>query len=309
MPKLLSSRGTSMVLCANMLSSLEPNVPAVLCNKCGVDLPDGSHFCMKCGEPVTTTRATTDFVITTATLGCSGCGAELADGAQFCSRCGKSVSVAAKKKTPQANSAEPNNPTSPDADLRKGVLSRRQKRRIIPWVVAGVLLVGFFWVATSDDPLAQSVQELAGWKHDQGVVDNPFTVAAHSFRYYKFALPQGSMHVSIVGQFDASSELHSKGATKQSDDDIEVYVMSEAAFVAWQNGYNGTNVYESGRVSHGTLQAELPDGAEIYYLVFNNKFAFSTAKRVNADVSLRYKNWLPEAFRRISERFWNWIGL
>lgn len=300
----------AVVLCANMLSSLERNVPAVLCNKCGVDLPDGSQFCMKCGEPVTTTGSRTDFVITTATLGCSGCGAKLTDGAQFCSRCGKSISVPAKKKTPPADSAEPNNSTLTDAGLGARALSRRQRRRVIPWLVAGVLLVAIFWVATSDNPFAQSVQEFAGWKHDQGVVDNPFTVTAHNFRYYKFALPQGSMHVSIVGQFDVSGDAHAvKASAQERDDNIEVYVMSEGAFVAWQNGYNGTNIYESGRVSHGTLQSELPDGAGIYYLIFNNKFAPGTAKHVNADVLLRYKNWLPEAFRRISERFWNWIGL
>jgi hypothetical protein len=177
-------------------------------------------------------------------------------------------------------------------------------------VVAGVLLAAIVWAATSDDPFAQSVQEVAGWKHDQGVVDTSFSIAAHNFRYYKFALPQGSMHVSIVGQFSASADARTgKAAVPNPDSNLEVYVMSEAAFVAWQNGYNGTNVYESGRVSHGSLQAELPDGAGIYYLIFNNKFAPSTVKRVNADVLLRYKNWLPEFFRRASERFWNWLGL
>lgn len=189
-------------------------------------------------------------------------------------------------------------------------MSRRRNRRFILWTIVGVLLLAIFWAATSDNPLAQGVQELAGWKHDQGIVDNSFSVAAHNFRYYKFGLPQGSMHVTIVGQFSASADTHSgKTPAPSGDNNLEVYVMSEAAFVAWQNGYNGTNVYESGRVSRGTLQAELPDGAGIYYLIFNNKFAPNTAKRVNADVLLRYKNWLPEAFRRMTERFWNWIGL
>lgn len=292
---------------SNFLES--EKVPAVLCGKCGVDLPDGSQFCLKCGEPVTTIGAAPDFVITTATLGCSGCGAMLAEGAQFCSRCGKSVSVPAKKKAPPPDSVPPNQSAVSDAALGSRKLSRRRIRRLIPWIVGGLLVAAALWVAFSDDPFAQSAQELAGWKHDQGIVDNSFSVAAHNFRYYKFALPQGSMHVSIVGKFDASSDAHGKDATKQSDNNIEVYVMSEGAFVAWQNGYSGTNVYESGRVSQGSVHADLPDGAEVYYLIFNNKFAASTAKHVDADVSLRYKNWLPETFRRMSERFWNWIGL
>lgn len=286
------------------------NVPAVLCGKCGVDLPDGAQFCLKCGEPVTIAGGAPDFVITTATLGCSGCGAKLPDGAQFCARCGKSVSIPAKKKTPSLpDSAQPSDSTSSDAATRPRALSRRRNRRLIPWIVVGVLLLAIFWAATSDNPFAQGVQELAGWKHDQGVVDTSFSIAAHNFRYYKFALPQGSMHVSIVGQFDASTDAHGKTSARPPDSSVEVYVMSEEAFVAWQNGYDGTNVYESGRVAHGTLQAELPDGAGIYYLVFNNKFAPNTAKRVNADVLLRYKNWFPEFFRRMSERLWNWLGL
>jgi ribosomal protein L40E len=294
-----------------MLSSFwSNNVPAVLCGKCGVGLPDGSQFCLKCGEPVTSAGTAPDFVITTATLGCSGCGAKLPEGAQFCSRCGKSVSMPPKNKAPSPPGSAQANDSTPSEAAPRSLASRRRNHRIIPWIVAGVLVVAIFWAATSDNPFAQSVQELAGWKHDQGIVDNSFSVAAHNFRYYKFGLPQGSMHVSIVGQFSASSDTRNgKGSGQNADNNVEVYVMSEAAFVAWQNGYNGMNVYESGRVSHGTLQAELPDGAGIYYLIFNNKFAPNTAKSVNADVLLRYKNWLPEFFRRMSQRFWNWIGL
>jgi hypothetical protein len=86
-------------------------------------------------------------------------------------------------------------------------------------------------------------------------------------------------------------------------------VFSEPAFIVWQNGYAASSVYESGRVSQGTVAADLADGAGIYYLVFSNKFAPKAAKNVNATVLLRYKNWVPESMRRISDRFWNWLGL
>ena len=163
-------------------------MPAVLCSKCGTDLPDGSEFCLKCGEPVQAASVSSEFVVTTATLGCSGCGAKLAEGVLFCSRCGKSVSMPAKKKTAPPDSVPPVDsiPSEPAPALSIS----RYNRRVIPWVVAVGLLLALFWAATSDNPLAQNVQELAGWKHDQGVVDNPFSIAAHNFRYYKFALPQ-----------------------------------------------------------------------------------------------------------------------
>ena len=284
---------------------------AVLCNKCGTDLPDGSQFCLKCGEPVQLASPGKEFVITTATLGCSGCGAKLADGALFCSRCGKSVSMPTRKKGRDADPAQAAPSTPADQAPASQGQSSRWQRRLALWVIVVGILLAVFWAATSDNPLAQGVQELAGWKHDQGIVDNPFSVAAHNIRYYKFALPQGSMRVSIVGEFSVASapKPASSKSGAQPDDTVEVYVMSEPAFVAWQTGYATSNVYESGRVSHGALQADLPNGAGIYYLIFSNKFAPSRAKQVNADIMLRYKNWLPKSFRRMSERFWNWIGL
>jgi hypothetical protein len=216
---------------------------------------------------------------------------------------------AKKKAAPAGSSHSPDSASAEPA--KEHPQTRRRGRRVIPWVIAVVIVLGVSWAATSDNPLAQNVQEFAGWKHDQGIVDNPFSIAAHNFRYYKFALPQGSMHVSIVGEFSASGAPKPAGSKSvaPSDDNLEVYVMSESAFVAWQTGYATSNVYESGRVSRGSLQADLPSGAGIYYLIFSNKFAPSTAKQVNADVMLRYKNWLPESVRRMSERFWNWIGL
>src|SRR6202007_694383 len=108
---------------------------------------------------------------------------------------------------------------------------------------------------------------------------------------------------SIVGQFTASSP-EKKGATTKpakpdaDDSDIEVYVLSEPAFAVWQNGYATSSVYESGRVKQGTMQADLPNCAGVYSLVFSNKFSPKTAKSVSSTVVLRYKSWLPESLRR-----------
>jgi hypothetical protein len=185
----------------------------------------------------------------------------------------------------------------------------KKKRRWGRWVALVLFLAALVWVIGSDNPFAQGIQELAGFKHDQSVLDKPFSLTPHNFRYYKFSLPQGSTNVSIIGQFTSAAETSKAADAKNLDNTIEVYVLSEAAFAVWQNGYAASSVYESGLVSQGTMQAELPDGAGIYYLVFNNKFAPKTAKDVNASVSLRYKSWLPTWFRRGKERLWNWLGL
>jgi ribosomal protein L40E len=279
----------------------------VLCSVCDTKLPEGSQFCLKCGAPV---GLSGDPPLTEVRVACSGCGADLPAGAEFCSKCGKSTSIPSG-----AAAAESSGVTLEGSPL----LVRRKSRRagrVVLFLCLGAFLVAIVWAATSESPFAQGMQELAGWKHDQSILANPFSVSPHSFRYYKFALPEGSLNVAIVGQFAASNDSRNTGPTDKDkdkdgkrDSDIELYVLSEPAFTVWQRGYAASSVYESGRVSQGTVQAELPAGAGIYYLVFSNKFAPKAAKNINATFALRYKSWLPEWLRRTKGRLWNWLGL
>ena len=181
----------------------------------------------------------------------------------------------------------------------------RRRRYFGLWIVEAVLLSVGVWIATSSNPFAEGLQGLAGNKHDQAILDVPFSVAAHNFRYYKFSLPEGSTDVAIVGDFSAAPESDSgkpagKGQPQETDRGIEVYVLSESAFAVWQTGYATNSVFESGRVSDGKIQATLPTGAGVYYLIFSNKFASKAGKKVNATVLLRYKSWLPQWLRRIT---------
>src|SRR5262249_16717027 len=135
-------------------------------------------------------------------LGCSKCGAVLPDQAQFCLKCGKPVAIPLKETIVQGPG-----PT---------LVEPRRKPRIFLWILLGLLLGLIAWVAISDDPFAQGFQEMVGWKHDQTILDTPFTVSAHNFRYYKFTLPEGSVHVSIVGQFTSTSaDTKAVGAGRQ----------------------------------------------------------------------------------------------
>jgi len=244
-----------------------------------------------------TNRATP--TATKVILGCSKCGAALPDEAQFCLKCGKPVSV-------------PSQDPIVTKDPEPQPVRVKSKRHYVRWTLLALLLAGLIWAATSDSPWAQGLQELAGFKHDQEVLDNSFLVTPHNFRYYKFALPEGSVNVSIIGQFSAQADktpgrANAKG--EPDDNGIEVYVLSEEAFAVWQNGYATSSVYESGKATQGKVEAELPAGAGIYYLIFSNKSSQKTAKNIQATVSLRYKSWLPEWFRRMKGRLWNWLGL
>ena len=230
--------------------------------------------------PTETTESATKVI-----LGCSKCGAALPDEAQFCLKCGKPISLPPKEEVALPAPAP-------------RIIESRRKPRIFLWVLVGLLLGVVGWIAISDDPFAQGMQELVGWKHDDPVLGTPFSVSAHNLRYYKFSLPEGSVNVSIIGHFSATPDAKAPKAKEDGDSDIEVYVLSEPAFAVWQNGYATSSVYESGRVSKGDIQAELPAGAGVYYLIFSNKFSAKTSKSVDANVVLRYKSWVPESLRR-----------
>ena len=241
-------------------------------------------------------------------LGCSKCGASLPDEAQFCLKCGKPVSL--PPKSPAVVEVVPPELGRP-----------RRQRRVLLWILLAVLVGVILWAGTSESPIAQQVQEFVGWKHDRIILDAPFSVGPHTFRYYKFALPEGSVNVAVVGQFTSAADSSNVGnrtgkandknkgkADTDIDNSIEVYVLTESAFTVWQNGYATSSLYESGKVAEGSVQAEVPAGAGIYYLVFNNKSAPKTPKTVHATVLLRYKSWSPEWFRVMKGRFLDWIG-
>jgi ribosomal protein L40E len=236
-------------------------------------------------------------------LGCAKCGASLPDEALFCLKCGKPVSL------------PPKSPTV----LETLPPEIREPRRVRPMIVGILLavLAGFIlWAGLSDSPSAQQIQEFVGWKHDRIILDAAFSVGAHTFRYYKFALPEGSVNVAVVGHFmsagDGSNVANRKDSTKAKKEDldnsIEVYVLSEPAFTVWQKGYATSSLYESGKAAEGNVFAEAPAGAGIYYLVFSNRSAPKTGKSIHATVLLRYKSWLPEWFRLMKARVLDWVG-
>ena len=239
-------------------------------------------------------------------LGCSKCGATLPDDAEFCLKCGKPVS------------SPPKNVVVVEVLVPARMPRPRRSRRMLLWIPAVILVGVILWAVTSDNPVAQQVQEFVGFKQDRSILDSSFSVGPHTFRYYKFALPEGSVNVAVVGQFKSAAESPTAvggkgkpgGKSKEAvdDDNIEVYVLTDSAFTVWQNGYATSSIYESGKVAEGAVQAEVPAGAGIYYLVFSNKSAPKTPKAIHASVLLRYKSWLPDWLRRMKGRVWDWVG-
>jgi len=244
-------------------------------------------------------------------LGCSKCGASLPDEAQFCLKCGKPVS------------SPPKSPAVVESPPPEVIARPRPKRRWLLWIGLAILAGVVLWTVTSDSTAAQQVQEFVGFKQDRVILDSAFSVGPHTFRYYKFALPEGSVNVAVVGQFTSAADTLNAGNRKSqssdkskakandnaNDNGIQAYVLTEPAFTVWQNGYATSSLYDSGSVAEGTVQADIPAGAGIYYLVFSNKSSPKTSKAVHATVVLRYKSWLPNWVRRMKGRFLDWIGL
>ena len=70
--------------------------------------------------------------------------------------------------------------------------------------------------------------------------------------------------------------------------DVEVFLLSENDFVNWQNGHAANSLYNSGRVTVGHINVNLPSEAGTYYLVFSNKSSLLTQRSVMVDAALAY---------------------
>jgi hypothetical protein len=171
-----------------------------------------------------------------------------------------------------------------------------------------LLLAGTAWISLSSDPIAEQLRDEITGTRTQMIVEASVSVKPQDFAYYEFTVPPGAVNVSVTGQFTSEGRPDKK-SDKGTDNNIESYVLTDSAFVVWRNGYATGSRYESGRVMNGSIDASLPAGSGIYYLVFNNRFSQRTEKTVHASVLLHYQTWMPLWLLRIKERMWNWFGL
>jgi hypothetical protein len=179
---------------------------------------------------------------------------------------------------------------------------KRRKRHFWRSIFLVLVLAAVVWVTFSANPLAASLREIGGDKPDQSVLERTFSLAPRGFRYYTFSLPGGSNHVALVGEFTATPEGNKVSeASESAASGVELLVLSEAEFAAWRTGGSGTSVYDTGRVSHANVRAELPPGAGIYYVVFSNKSPATGASNVRASLRLHSQSWLPDWIRRSSK--------
>jgi ribosomal protein L40E len=275
----------------------------VLCSRCSATLPDGSQFCLKCGQKVDSAASSVALATISVQTVCKECRTSLPPSSDFCLKCGQPVISTTNR--PGLAPALPSGLETPQPPARS-------RHLIAPWLLVLLLLGALLWVATSETPAAQQVQEFVGWSKTETIVDAAFSVKPHSFSAYEFTVPRGALSISVAGEFSESPATAGMGAksknAKDHDTNIEAYVLTDAAFAVWRGGYSTQTQYESGPAASATINASLPAGAGVYHLVFSNKSS-PHGKDVHATVFLRYKNRWPDAIGHLKDQFWSWIGL
>jgi ribosomal protein L40E len=274
----------------------------MLCRWCGTDMPDGSRFCLKCGQKTDVAAIKALPAATLSQLSCVSCGTSLPPAAAFCLKCGRPAPSTGNLEALATVLAE-----------CMAFLRARRQRRILVWSFVLVLLGAVLWAITGESPAAREVQEFVHLSQAQTVIDASVSVNPRSFSSHEFTVPPGALDVTVTGEFSASPVSPSHGTGngnergKDSDNGIEAYVLTNPAFAVWSTGYSTATIYQTNSTTGDVIDASLP-GAGVYDLVFSNRTS-PYPKTVHATVLLRYKSGWPNAILRLKERLWNLIGL
>jgi hypothetical protein len=164
-------------------------------------------------------------------------------------------------------------------------------------LLASVVLGALGWVATTNNSLAPVIKAYLTTTHAELITEGSVAIKPHGFASYRVAVPEGAIDVALTGQFDASG---------RAENDIQVYLLTDAEFVIWQSGYATSPFYDSGKVSQASMQAALPSRPGTYYLIFSNKPS-RVEKTVHVTAGLRYDTWLPEPVMYLKEKIWGWF--
>jgi len=205
---------------------------------------------------------------------CRFCGTNLPDDSTFCQYCGKSL-TSNQSSSSGAAAAPALAPPEPakNTGVRTGLL------------VALLAVLGFVLWAISNHQIGRPSQttpttfSVTPQPRVMPLVDTAFTLNAAQGMHWNFTVPPNATDVRVEGTFTAS------GGT---GNDVEVYLLNDDEFVNWQNRHAVNTLYNSGRMTQGTVNAVLPPGPGAYHLVFNNKFSLISPKAVRASIRLHY---------------------
>lgn len=206
---------------------------------------------------------------------CSQCATEIPEHGKYCPNCAA--------------------PQFTDAEVIKPKPSRG-RNTFIPVLL--LVLLGFlgvvFYVQNRDssrqDPNEGVLNKIATMPLIQPVIvplldsEKSSVVEPGQYLSVKFTVVQRSKNVRIDGRFQASGG---------SGNDVEVFIVDENGLLNYQNGHSANTYYNSGKVTAGTLNVELPTTEDAtapvtYYLILSNSFSVLSNKVVNGNITLHY---------------------
>lgn len=196
---------------------------------------------------------------------CPKCGKELPDGSQFCLQCGQSLAGRAVAPPP--------------------IAPRKSGFTIFPhgagWILPIIFIVVLVWgwAQISKTGANGTGPHIIRTTVTQPIANAAVTVNADGYSYYKFEVPPGATNVAVDGHFSAAGGI---------GNDIEVCVLSDDAFVNFQNHHSASTFFNSGKLTQSAIHAVLPAGGGTYYLLLNNNFSLITPKAVQINAVLHY---------------------
>jgi len=111
-----------------------------------------------------------------------------------------------------------------------------------------------------------------------------FTVKAGSLSYVSFNVYKAGR---VLGRFQAMTGNGDDGKaaiTTGAVNTIEAVITDARDFENWKNGRPARVLYQSERISTGSMDIPLQPGQ--YYLAFNNRFSLLTDKTITANILL-----------------------
>ena len=197
---------------------------------------------------------------------CPQCGSELPDDVRSCSQCSYRFNL----ETAPAISTDT-------------ASQEQQVRKLL--IIAFLLLVsvaGGVWVAmrASGTGWASTL-----WSSRQApeitlpIVASSQKLKSKEYISYAFVVPPGCKAARVDGNFAVSTRPSSG---------VEVLVADAAGFAGWKSHRPAAILYNSGRMSQGSLNLPLSSAQTKYYLVVNNASS-PNAQDVQLDVRLHYR--------------------
>jgi hypothetical protein len=188
---------------------------------------------------------------------CLRCANELQGGSGFCPKCGQQTGAAPMSARGR----------TPEPAVRTGFIA----------LLLVVILAGGagLWVANQPAQAGNKSQP----RTYTTTMEPAFTIRQLNEKNWKFSVPAGATNVRLQGHFVASGG---------SGNDVQVYLMNDDEFVNWRNRHPIKPIYNSQKVTQGTINVPLPSEIGTYYLVFDNRFSLISPKAVQDNLTLQY---------------------